>query len=109
MSAIRALQSVVWPLRRFGIFQRVSSKNSKRWRPIFPSMSAQVCSAWSNDARGVKKMFELRLVGSGYRIYCTRSNQNELIVLGFGSKESQRIDIATAHTRYRNFFASSES
>ena len=56
-----------------------------------------------------KKMFELRLVGSGYRIYCTRSNQNELIVLGFGSKESQRIDIATAHARYRNFFASSES
>jgi putative addiction module killer protein len=56
-----------------------------------------------------KKIFELRLVGSGYRIYCTRSSKNELVVLGFGSKESQRTDIVTAHGRYRNFVAANET
>lgn len=54
-----------------------------------------------------KKMFELRLIGgSGIRIYCTRSKNNELVVLGFGTKTSQKQDILTAHERYRNFIAS---
>lgn len=54
-----------------------------------------------------KKMFELRLLGCGYRIYCTRSKNNELVVLGFGPKESQKQDILTAHGRFRLFCAGS--
>ena len=50
-----------------------------------------------------KKMFELRLIGgSGIRIYCTRTKNSELVVLGFGTKTSQKQDILTAHERYRN-------
>ena len=54
-----------------------------------------------------KKMFELRLIGgSGIRIYCTRAKNNQLIVLGFGTKTSQKQDILTAYDRYRNLAAS---
>ncbi len=54
-----------------------------------------------------KKMFELRLIGgSGIRIDCTRAKNNQLIVLGFGTKSSQKQDILTAYDRYRNLAAS---
>lgn len=56
-----------------------------------------------------KKIFELRLLGCGYRIYCTRSKNNDLVVLGFGAKESQKQDILTAHGRFRHFCANSET
>lgn len=55
-----------------------------------------------------KKMFELRLVGCGYRIYCTRTKLNQLVVLGFGPKESQRHNIATAKERFRQLQAQGE-
>lgn len=55
-----------------------------------------------------KKMFELRLIGCGYRIYCTRTKQNELVVLGFGPKESQKQDIETAKERFRQLHAQGE-
>jgi putative addiction module killer protein len=55
-----------------------------------------------------KKIFELRMLGCGYRIYCTRSKDNELVVLAFGPKESQKQDILTAHGRFRHFCAGSE-
>ena len=56
-----------------------------------------------------KKMFELRLIGGGgggIRIYCTRAKNSQVIVLGFGTKTSQKQDILTAYDRYRNLAAS---
>ncbi len=53
-----------------------------------------------------KKIFELRLVGgSGIRMYCTRSAGGELVMLGYGNKNSQSQDILTAHKRYLHFIA----
>jgi putative addiction module killer protein len=52
-----------------------------------------------------KKMMELRLAGLGYRIYFTRSKQNQLVVLGFGAKEDQKQDILIAKERFRRFTA----
>jgi putative addiction module killer protein len=52
-----------------------------------------------------KKILELRLAGLGYRIYCTRSKQNHLVVLGFGAKEDQKQDILKAKERFRKFNA----
>ena len=56
-----------------------------------------------------KKMFELRLIGGGgggVRIYCTRAKNSQVLVLGFGTKTSQKQDILTAYARYRNLAAS---
>ena len=54
-----------------------------------------------------KKMFELRLIGGGgVRIYCTRAKNSQVLVLGFGTKTSQKQDILTAYDRYRNLAAS---
>jgi putative component of toxin-antitoxin plasmid stabilization module len=56
-----------------------------------------------------KKMLELRLIGGGgggIRIYCTRAKNSQVIVLGFGTKTSQKQDILTAYDRYRNLAAS---
>lgn len=65
------------------------------------AMGAQV------DAKTIKretKIFELRLVGGGgIRIYCTRADNHDLVVLGYGSKQTQDLDITTAIERYRIF------
>jgi putative addiction module killer protein len=49
------------------------------------------------------KVFEVRLLGPGLRIYCTRSKAGDLVVLGFGAKKEQRSDIRTALERYKTY------
>lgn len=51
------------------------------------------------------KVFELRLLGPGLRVYCTRASDGDLVVLAFGTKKEQRADIRNAVERYRIFSA----